>query len=338
MIELELLQRIWTLIDIPAEDDLGLNAQELESIQLHTEHPLLALDAKQRRHLLLPTRQDMPMEEDKRSAGVHIIESRWGNEGTRYVDIVCLKPHLNELFDMVVVDILDQIALAPAFPDQVAGRVLARWRELISRQMLQHVDLSTIIGLFGELQILRQLTQRTSRAIETWGGPSGAKHDFWIPGRLAIEVKTTTSESGDMFVVHSLDQLADPSDASKLYLAFLKVKQVESDGETLLELINDLVRFGCSRPHLLGQVATLGVTEDVLLTIEDVRFELVEQRLYAVDEQFPRLTRHSLVSGHIPNGVFNVQYQVDLSSGATPLNTTQAQRVIELYASALKFI
>lgn len=333
MITIEILRRIWQLIPVPASPTDKTEAREIESVNLECGHPLLTVDALSQRHLLLPAGPDANSFEDKTSAGVQVTTNEWG-EGPhrrRFFDVVCRKPHLNELFDMVVVDILQDSPHVYAHPDQICRKVLSQWRELFEREQGVLPDKTTLIGVFGELCILRELLNSNPTAIKLWAGPTGGRYDFYS-GSIALEVKSSIQRHRRIVVIHGHDQLEAPT-GGQLYVAVQKLEEVPYAGESLEDLVNNLIQMGCDRVKLWTMLANLQLSPDVVRSCTEIRFKMLERRIYLVDNRFPRITSASFEGGMLPERVLAITYEIDLSSEPPwPVSAQDAAHLLQKMA------
>lgn len=330
MITLETIQRIWQLIEVPASNEEQVEARELEMIDTPEGHPLLTIDVQQRHHLLIPIQQQSKPLEDRRSAGIHLLSSRWGDEvrQQQYVDVVCLKPHLNHVFDLMLFDILESLLHDGNNPDRVCYKVLNHWRELIDREVGALPDKSVLIGIIGELWILREIARYNTQAVHAWVGPSGARYDFFT-GITALEVKSSTQRQGRSINIHGLDQMEPPTDGGKLYVVVLKMEETPGNGESLSDMIQTLVDMGCDRYQLLLSLSKINITLDVISKCDTVRFRVLDQKVYPVDTNFPKLTNAILSNIFLADRITSVNYQIDLS--VEPPHPLQENEVVTLY-------
>ncbi|MBA3943647.1 MAG: PD-(D/E)XK motif protein [Herpetosiphonaceae bacterium] len=329
MIALNVIQRIWSLVEQPQQREGHIAAQELHAITTPAGHPLLVIDADQHRHLLIPINLRGLAEEDTQSAGIHLRINRWG-DGTAqhdYVDVVCHKPHLNDLFDLVIFEIVQALATSTTHPAVICRRVLNQWRELLGRDSTKLPDKTLLLGVFGELWILRELTRYSPSAVQTWMGPQGGRYDLFT-GTLGIEVKSSLQRHGRTVTIHGHDQL-DPPPTGALYLAALRMEEMPAGGESVGELVDALVTLGCERYALFMRLAHVGLTPVVLAQLQDIRFAVREHHVYHVDDAFPHITKASFIGNSLPNGVLSLTYQIDISSA--PPYPLSAEAVATLF-------
>jgi len=274
---------------------------------------MLALDDQERRHLLIPVSEDAPLQEDRAASGVQVVEHRLIQHGQtkRFVDLFCRKPHLDELFTTIVVEVLERL-VAGTPPDAAAIQTLDRWRELLSSESSRIPPTSQLLGAFGELLCLRELISRNHTSTDAWVGPSGARHDL-LTAHGAMEVKTTLTRAGWSVEIHGLDQLDSPA-LGPLLLVVLRIEQHPTEGSSLPALVDEIVHLGGNRKSILEGLARLGMTPDVMNQIAPLHFAERERRLYLVGSEFPRLSTDMLRTGTVPAEIVNVNYRLDLNA------------------------
>ena len=305
---------VWELLEALEPMAQGLRVREAIDSESSYGHILFGTDIHRHRHLLIPIIPDSKITEDRHSSGVQMVAHTLDDNGAnkRFVDLVCLKPHLNELFSIITDEVLSQIKENPTRPDYVCHQVLERWRELLEREATSLPGLEKLIGLFGELWFLRELVKHDFSAIRYWTGPKGHQHDFSL-SKFAIEVKTTQSRYGLFIEIHGHKQL-EPPENGQLYLVVVRVEQVVSSGESIPELIDSIVSLGGDRQMLLSLLAQIDLSLLAFDSYKDTHFSMLERRIYEVNEDFPCITTKSFVGDTLPAGVIKLNYQIDLST------------------------
>jgi hypothetical protein len=171
-------------------------------------------------------------------------------------------------------------------------------------------------GLFAELWFLSSwLIPRfgVNDAVARWRGPFGGRHDFEWTGR-SVEVKATTSTRGRIHRINGLDQLAPPEQGD-LFFFSLQLREEAGATNTLPSVV-----AGC-RIQLEQDANCLGLFENALAQVgyspaheseyTKLRLRIVEQGLFAVRDDFPRLTAAGLPQG-IPPGIEHIEYDINL--------------------------
>ncbi len=304
----------WALLENSTLQAHELRVREMDEIETSLGRALFAVDGNRYRHLLIPIAASPHIREDKRSAGVQVIVSPLLDNGKSqlFIDVCCLKPHLNQLFSIIVSEILNLLLEDASPPDLICQRVLNRWRELLQRGPSARPSLQTVTGLFGELWQLREVVRRNSDRVNCWVGPTGARHDL-VVGNVALEVKTSRARQGRFLTINGHDQLEAPA-GGQLYLAAMKVEIIQNKGETLSDLLDSIIALGGNQYTLYKSLFSLGMTPDVVEACDDTRFRVMENRLYEVNERFPRIVSESFKGAILPNGVLSLSYQIDLST------------------------
>ncbi len=336
---IEDVQEIWGLLEASGPSMDQFRVREVMNIELVAGRILLGLDNHHHRHLLIPVPQNTRLVTDRRSSGVQIVAHPLVDAGTlrTFVDLVCLKPHLQEMFSILVNEVLEMLKKNSSQPDQTCHQVLQRWRELLERDPSNLVGIEKLVGVFGELWFLREVTQRNPSAVQYWIGPRGSRHDFAF-GTLAVEVKSTLSRRGRFVEIHGLQQLEAPENGH-LFLAVLEFEQLPTSGESLRELVESIVSLGGDRYTLLNLLAQVDVSLLTLDAYNDISFRVYESRIYEVKDGFPRITSDSFTEGTLPKGVIKLTYQIDLSiEPPAPLNGGAVEKLYTELDAEMKML
>lgn len=289
---------------------------------------LLGVDRPGKRHLLVPI-ADGSESTDRISRGI-TLGSRdlvVGDRVQRYADLACDIPRLAQVFERLAEDLVDRLdGASNAMP--VVAKVLEDWRALIQKA-LADISRDAVIGIVGELEVLRELTQRTDQAIQTWTGPTGSVHDFVNSGS-AIEVKSTASVDAAVVRVSNLDQL-DPSTVTELHLCVVHLRE-SVDGPTIDDRLEELVSAGVpdiELEHRLGLLGYVRGMSDAIAT----RYEVRSLRWWHVGDDFPGL-RSSDVRPERLRAVGRVSYDLMLAGAPVPLPLHEADRVLDEWAKS----
>src|SRR5207302_1095016 len=230
---------MWDLIGVAQPARAGEFRVAESTVKCGAAAILFALDDEGNRHLLVPLSEAATVTPDRRSGGVHlrtfVLEE--GGATRAFLDVACRKRHLNEVFTLLAGEMLDELARDCQDPARVCRAVLLRWRELLEREHGAQLSFEGLVGLYCELLVLRDLTRRDARAVIAWTGPLGTPFDF-TSGSFAIEAKGVMGAGWDV-VIHGLNQL-DVAAGTDLWLCVYQLQQVESDGASVPDLIDDL--------------------------------------------------------------------------------------------------
>lgn len=291
---------------------------------------LVALDASRQKHLLIPLPQD-DVDGDNASQGVTLGGRvlRVGSDDVTYADLHCRMSSLDLVFERLVEDVLTRLAADPSAPVTTCRNVLDEWRALL-KAAGQGVSAETVIGLVGELEVLRLLAEHNpTGALDSWHGPSRSVHDF-VRGGAELEVKTTTSVDGNYLSISNIDQL-DPTLVESLNLVVVHARE-DSTGPDLDERINQLVALGVPRQELLVKVATAGYVYESGVQIED-RYRVRSVRAWAVGAAFPGLRRAEIGEARL-RGVSRIRYELALDSAPKRIADKEFETFIATWMGA----
>jgi hypothetical protein len=290
----------------------ALNARRIEP-ELEC---LLAVDHQGLRHLLLPVASESEWFVDRRSRGLILTGRSLEVEGQPerpFLDLCCTESSGRDAFNLVITAVVEQLE-AKVPPPTAVRVVLDRWRRFWSQAPPEGLTAEQVRGLFGELWFLSEwLLSKDLQNLSRWVGSTGARHDFeWAD--YSVEAKTTTSVRGHIHQITALDQL-DPPERGILLVYSLRVREEASASHSLTTAVTSVLA------QLQGVADLLAVFEDRLAQsgysslhdyrYREMRFRIVDERLYRVAEGFPRLSVDMLVGG-IPIGIEGIKYETNL--------------------------
>ena len=280
---------------------------------------LAGLDADHRRHLLIALESLEEGVDDSQSRGVSVVTrelSGLGHDPGRYIDLVCLDGSGHGAFDVIGGEIAERMAGGTETAAECVVRVLGKWRRFWGQAPRALLSREEQIGLVAELWFLLfwLIPLRGTSSTSTWRGPFGSRHDFEWQER-SVEVKGTTSTRALIHRISSLSQLSLP-DQGDLLLFSLRLREEGGGRNTLPGLVN------VGRNLLQPDPAALEHFELALLSsgyspahdeeYQRIRWRVVEELLFRVDDDFPRLTDDSFAGG-LPTGVERITYEINLS-------------------------
>jgi hypothetical protein len=296
---------------------------------------MLGIDAEGRRHLLVPVNDSEPVPEDRSGTGIHILSRKLEAKDRVQIlaDVVCLRPDLNELFDILIADILNAVTQTTGNPALECRLVLERWRELLAQSRGAKLGLEALIGLFGELSCLLRILRLNPAALKVWRGPEKGRHDF-LGETCALEVKTRLSRRGRFCEIHGVEQLEPPTGLD-LYLAILRIEESGDVGQSVPDILEDIFQTGISRRDLADALAKAGYDLRDSTEYRNRRFSIVEELIYHIENEFPRIVNSSFATGSVPAGVIALAYELDLCTEPPfPLSSQDADEILKSLAGA----
>ncbi|MGW2828249.1 PD-(D/E)XK motif protein [Streptomyces sp. NPDC001286] len=311
----DLLERLWNRLDRQAATST-VETMITVGLEVATPYGVLRLgrDSQGLRHLLVPLGPGERIDDDVRSAGVHLTTrtlSRDDELPVRYADIACRRRDLAGTFTGLVADLAGLIAAEPGRAPSLIVRTLQAWRLLLGGSTTRWT-IPRLAGLFAELLVLEDLLTTDHRAVRAWLGPLGCPQDFRSTHH-AIEVKGTVAAEGRVVHIHGADQLEAP-DQGTLALAWIRVTEsTDVSARSVPELLAACREMSDDLSALETRMAALALPLGEG-RIDQIRFLSSEQRWFEVSAGFPRIIPQSFVDGSVPTGVHALEYRIDLDT------------------------
>lgn len=305
------LQVIWEGLRTPVTN------QELEAREVEPFTGVwVARDNADHQHLLVLVEGDSAPELDE-THGLKVAMSKHriaGRGVALYLDMVCLDAGAVQTFATVATDVANAVTATP-LQDRggVVARVVREWRWFWSVDPTR-MSRSEAVGLFGELWFLSRWAGLTPASVQAWEGSNGSRHDFQWP-TSSIEVKTTARGGPVCHRIESLGQLDDP-ESGQLYLYSLRIARdalaansVRSLAETSrTALRDDPVSYADLMTKLVRRGYTPAERDE-----SGVTYRIVDESLYIVTDNFPRLTPSDFPQG-LPPAISSISYELDLTA------------------------
>lgn len=258
---------------------------------------------------------------------------REGSQPDDYIRIECLESGLETPFALLVSQVVSHLALG-ATPSKACMDAVLEFRRLLSRNggLLPSED--EILGLVGELLLLRRLVSASPNLWQGWNGPLGSARDYsW--GVVDIEAKASRMAGESRLTVNGLDQLEPEEDRELLiYHSILTdnpVGTIDVPG-----LVNE-IRGQISDPEgfdtRLASAKYLSEQRDLWL---EHRFTLHGSHIYRVSEDFPRIRKSDFPDGTLPAGVSKLRYDVLIANCSDfRLSTSEEESLFKAVARSV---
>jgi hypothetical protein len=275
---------------------------------------------------------------DTQSRGVTITTRELivhGQPSVRYLDIECIDAGGHPALDIIGRELAEELSHSERSPAEIAKRTLAKWRRFWGELPRSFLSREQLLGLFGELWFLSFWlvpSVGVVQAVQRWRSPLGARHDFEWQGK-SVEVKTTSSTRGRIHLIHGIEQLLPPENG-ELFLFSLRLREEAGAANTLPGLIGACRDLFESDPDVLSSfetgLARAGYSPAHNYVYEERFFRVAEEVVFAVKDDFPRITKDTFTDG-IPAGVEGLVYEVNL-------NTLDHLRVARFAEEAASFL
>ena len=194
---------------------------------------------------------------------------------------------------------------------------LRRWQSLLEKARDDLLTKSQIVGLVGELLVLRDLLlprMNAFDAVQSWRGPYGDEQDFLLAGSM-IEVKTQLSTSDRYLPVSSEEQLDTKSGRILICHQTMDVPADAAGGAVSLNgLVSSLADPMATSDHAAADIFQTALLEAGYQRRDEYGrpYWLLNGRwLYEVRDGFPRIT-----PGMISGGIDRVRYRIAVQACA----------------------
>ncbi len=281
---------------------------------------LAAIDSNGRRRFLISVNDEARRVVDRQSRGIHANTRELSIPGHApgwYIDVVCTDPAGHEAFQLVGNELASRLGHG-ADAAEVVRRVLAKWRRFWGELPRELLSRNEQIGLFAELWFLQYWLipiVGANEAVVRWRGPMHGRHDFeWSKG--SVEVKGTTAAHAPVHRISGIDQLSPPA-AGELFLFSLQLREEGGATNTLPAMVETCLRSMAADEEVLSRFEALLASARYSTARSEeyagFRLRVVEEALFTVREDFPRITREQFVDG-VPAGVESIEYEINVSA------------------------
>lgn len=141
----------------------------------------------------------------------------------------------------------------------------------------------------------------------SWKGPESGSNDIESQGNN-YEVKSTLSKYDNLVTISSQFQLNKTS--NNLFLLIYKME--ESDTGESINSVSERLKLKLENSDQIEEkLEMLGFEEG--MTSRNIKYSVLESRKYIVDENFPKITNESFISGKMPESIVKLSYTIDLN-------------------------
>ena len=259
---------------------------------------------------------------------------REGSQPVDYIRIECLDSDLETPFAVLASQVVGHLA-SGATPSKACMDAVLEFRRLLSRNggLLPSED--EILGLVGELLLLRKLITANPHLWQGWNGPLGSARDYsW--GTVDIEAKASRMAGESRLTVNGLDQL-EPEEGRELLIHHCVLTDNPMGTIDVPGLVHE-IREQVSDPEAFEtRLISAGyLSEQKELWLEH-RFTLHGTTTYRVSDDFPRIRRSDFPDGTLPAGVSKLRYDVLLSNCSDfRLSTSEEESVFSTMARSVE--
>ena len=274
---------------------------------------LLAVGPGGKPRLLVPCDATQPPGDLDSSAYLIVGRSSFTRQGRNqtFIDVMVTERALDQVFADLVEAILERIASGIAPISAVTGTI-EEYRRLLRESRSRSVAEEQVVGLIGELVLLRDLARHSPEAVQAWRGPWEQRHDF-RRGADAIEVKTSRRSDASAVTINGLDQLLPPGEG-RMLLVHVKIERAQGGELSVSQLHDEIIAAGVPENRMAECLDAIGCPDSQDPDWNEFAFHLERVEGYRVDGKFPSLTSRDLIAGAPRAGVERVVYSVNLQA------------------------
>ncbi|MBL4731552.1 MAG: PD-(D/E)XK motif protein [Rhizobiaceae bacterium] len=292
----------------------GLNKQRAEEGS-HLHHFFRGKDSDGNYVFLYQGKFNVPVRNIPSSKNIS-LDNQIISDGLNQLVFILRDVELKSLFRHLSLDLISAAGKISQTDDQAIADIILtrfmRWQSLLGRAKSEILSDSQVLGLLGELTILKRVFIPNCGAqdgVEAWCGPLGEEQDFAFNRRL-LEVKSQAISKDAKILISSAEQLDDVSGQVFLcHQTFSKTDQATGQGETLNEIVVSI------RNTLSEQSLTLDGFETRLIEVgyctrteyDTPKFIQGNLDFYRVFGDFPRI-----VPSQLTPGIVSVRYAIQL--------------------------
>ena len=237
----------------------------------------LGLTEKNELRLYLPISSSIPIPKGIRSQAVEIQDKTLEveNQGetsavvvnaVRFLIVTCVDTSLDHAFVNISRGILVKLDDGHS-TESALIETFNEFRRLLNRRR-SRLGKEQVLGILGELYVLKALLRADPEAARTWTGPDGGRHDFRY-GERALEVKASLRQPQPVIEISSLTQLEYPGEGGELHLLHIMVEEDPDGAQTPSALYEECARLTSDQGLLKKKVEAFGISVEEVSSLTD---------------------------------------------------------------------
>ena len=237
------------------------------------------------------------------NARYHTCSYPIGNIVKKFIVLQCYREDLRIEFASLCTQFLD-----PGKDGEARIKLLENptewwnnWRDLLGNRINER----TVYSIIAELYTLNYILQFDKTA--EWSGNGSGTHDIECQN-VSIEVKSTINKYSSKMTASGQFQL----NANKpLYIYFLRMEP-SITGHSINSLIEELKNNGYDENKLEQMLLNRGYEKGS--SSRELRYDILEERKYDVDDNFPKIIDKSFKNDIFPKAIVHIEYTIDLDA------------------------
>lgn len=225
--------------------------------------------------------------------------------------IILQENELSDIFTMFIEDIINSISTVSTIDNALLkiSQSVSYWKRLFGKFTGGLLTPQQQRGLYGELLILEFLLKQIDNQVsvlKAWQAPAGTNQDFYF-NTIAIEVKTSKSNNPTIKIANEFQ--LDSSLFNNLFIAFIRLSEIQGGEDTLLHKINDIRSILQTFPLLIDdfnlKLSHLGISKDLENEYDKTSYKIRNIKYYQVTDDFPRI-----ISTMVDKAVSHISYEI----------------------------
>jgi hypothetical protein len=236
-----------------------------------------------------------------------------GSEMRWYILIECRTTAYLTNFTEILKEIISELDKDKFDTVKCVHLIISKWRHFLSVPTSEILSEENIIGLLGELLLLKNLLNAyDTEAVNFWVADRG-EEDYIIANRV-IEVKATLKEKHE-HIINGIDQLLILPARTKIILSLLLIKSENELDFNLPHVISHCAESLADDPAALDSFYTKLKSRGYDLRDANLylnhNYKLYKGGYFEVDESFPKLTKQQL-SQPLHSRISKIRYTIDM--------------------------
>ncbi len=174
------------------------------------------------------------------------------------------------------------------------------WKDLLGNAKVTKTEYDVL----GELIVLHHLLPK-DKSIK-WTGSLEGTHDLESE-KTSYEVKSTLNKYANALTISSQNQLESNK---QVKLFFMRLER-NPHGESINDYVHKLCEKGYSRKELEENLSSSGFVEG--LPARKHSYVILENRIFTVDETFPKLSINDLTNPVLKEKILKISYTIDVT-------------------------
>lgn len=237
------------------------------------------------------------------NARYHTCTYPIGNESKKFIVLQSYREDLRIEFASLCAQFLD-----PGKNGEARSRLLEKpidwwdnWRELLGNA----INDRSVYSIVAELYTLNFILEQDPSAY--WSINGSSTHDIECENK-SIEVKSTINKYSSKMVASGQFQLKSEK---PLYIYFVRMEQSVT-GYSINSLVQTLISKGYDGNKLEQMLLNRGY--EIGASSRNLKYDILEERKYFVDDDFPKIVDKSFKNDTIPQGIVHIEYTIDLDA------------------------